>query len=228
MDGLSNQAESNMKLITNSCEIDINPQLEQHEVKDRRPMFHVSSAEIEGTSFAIACNDNEAMVACAFSLENQSKATEGVMNSIPQPLRSNCKPSSPDQTKFRELHDLYMGRGEVDVDSFDLSHVSAFRRKVYLLLHQIPRGYVTSYGAVAERLGSRQFARAVGTAVGSNPLSLVIPCHRVVTTSLEVLNYGMPGHKPSEGTGVKRGLLEREGVTFIEGKVSPHSLWSPT
>jgi methylated-DNA-[protein]-cysteine S-methyltransferase len=118
-----------------------------------------------------------------------------------------------------------MGKGQVDLDSFDLSHVSPFRKKVYLLLNLIPRGCVTTYGKIAEKIDSDRHARAVGGAVASNPLPLIIPCHRVVTASLEVVNYGMPGRKPSEGADVKRGLLERESVKFHDEKVSRESLW---
>jgi methylated-DNA-[protein]-cysteine S-methyltransferase len=108
-----------------------------------------------------------------------------------------------------------------------LSNVSEFRRKVYSLLQAIPSGKVATYGALAKKVGGKRYARAVGTAVATNPLSLIIPCHRVVPASLRVGNYGMPGRKPSEGGYVKRGLLEREGVVFRGEKVSVESLWKP-
>ena len=190
-------------------------------------MLYTSSEENGGIWFAMARNENGKLIACAFSEETQAKAVKGVMNSIPKRLRSSCQSAPADQAKFKELYELFMGSGKVDMDLFDLSHVSPFRKKVYSMLHRIPRGRVTTYGAIAKKIGSRRYARAVGTAVGSNPLSLIIPCHRVVTASLEVVNYGMPDRKPSEGAGVKRALLEREGVSFLEGRVSRQSLWSP-
>jgi methylated-DNA-[protein]-cysteine S-methyltransferase len=122
---------------------------------------------------------------------------------------------------------MYMGRGETDLGSLDLSHVSPFRRKVYLLLCHIPRGRVTTYGAIAEKVGSRRCARAVGLANSSNPMPLAIPCHRVVRSTLKVGYYGLPGREPWDGSHVKRQLLEREGVKFRDGKVSKESLWSP-
>lgn len=170
-------------------------------------------------------DDQGKMVACAFSEDGRASAMKGVINSVPKRWRSTCKPAPADMTKFRELYELYNGQGRLDPHTFDLSHVSPFRRKVYRTLQRIPRGRVTTYGAIAKKVASRRHARAVGAAVGSNPLPLVVPCHRVVTASLEVINYGMPNHKPSEGAAVKRGLLEREGVVFVEGRPTRDCLW---
>lgn len=189
--------------------------------------MQISAQKKGGIWFAVARKENGKLIACAFSEETQAKAVKGVMNSIPKGLRSSCQAAPADQANFKELYELFMGLGRVGMNSFDMSHVSPFRMTVYSMLRRIPRGRVTTYGAIAKKVGSRRFARAVGTAVGSNPLSLIIPCHRVVTASLEVVNYGMPGRKPSEGAVVKRTLLEREGVKFLGGKVSRQSLWSP-
>ena len=190
-------------------------------------MLQISAQKKGGIWFAVARKENGKLIACAFSEETQAKAVKGVMNSIPRRLRPSCQVAPADQANFKKLHELLMGLGRVGMNSFDMSHVSPFRMKVYSMLRRIPRGRVTTYGAIAKKIGSRRFARAVGTAVGSNPLPLIIPCHRVVTASLEVVNYGMPGRKPSEGAVVKRTLLKREGVKFLEGKVSRQSLWSP-
>lgn len=185
----------------------------------------ISSERIAGVWFAMACNDSGKMVACAFSEDGEEAAVKGVRNSLPKSLQSDCQKIPPDEEKFQELHDLYMGNGKAEPNAYDLSHVSPFRRKVYSMLLAVPRGRVTTYGAIAEKMGSRLYSRAVGTAIASNPLPLVVPCHRVVTASLEVVNYGMPNHKPSEGARVKRGLLERESVVFVDGRPSRDCLW---
>lgn len=64
---------------------------------------------------------------------------------------------------------------------------TAFQQRVWQLLRQIPYGGTSSYGALAERLGSS--ARAVGAAVGRNPISIIIPCHRVVGRSGSLTGY---------------------------------------
>lgn len=65
-----------------------------------------------------------------------------------------------------------------------------FQLSVWNKLLQIPRGEVLTYGDVANDIGRPKAMRAVGTAVGSNPVSLVVPCHRVVPSAGGVGNYG--------------------------------------
>ena len=71
---------------------------------------------------------------------------------------------------------------------------SAFRQEVWALLRSIPYGRTTTYGALAAQLaaahgGKKMSAQAVGGAVGRNPISLLIPCHRVVGTSGSLTGY---------------------------------------
>ena len=71
---------------------------------------------------------------------------------------------------------------------------SAFRQEVWALLRQIPYGQTTTYGALAARLAAerglaKMSAQAVGGAVGHNPISLIIPCHRVVGTDGSLTGY---------------------------------------
>jgi O-6-methylguanine DNA methyltransferase len=167
------------------------------------------------------------MIACSFSEESKKKTQAAVIGSL-----SPCEgyvygDPSVMPSKFRELHALYNGRGKIKASSLDLSQVSPFRRSVYSLLSRIPRGKVTTYGIIAKELGSLRYARAVGTANGSNPMPLAIPCHRVVLSTLRVGCYGMPGHEPWEGSHVKAQLLEREGVKFRDGKILKECLWYP-
>jgi O-6-methylguanine DNA methyltransferase len=190
-------------------------------------LIQISSLKRGGVWFALALNEKRRMIACSFSEESQKKVETAVLASISPRDRPVQKRPSAISTEFQELYDLYMGRRETDPCSIDLSHVSPFRRKVYTLLRRIPRGRVTTYGTIAEKLESRHYTRAVGTAVGSNPMPLVIPCHRVVLSTLKVGSYGMPGRKPSEGSHVKKRLLEREDVEFLDGKISSECLWFP-
>ena len=191
-------------------------------------MIRISSEKRNGIWFAVALNEKRQLMACAFSDRGRSETEKTVTRAIPSRNIRLTDGNSTDSTRVRQLYDIFMGKASVALDQPDLSHVSTFRRKVYLLLNRIPRGRVTTYGAIARKLGSRRYARAVGTAVASNPLPLAIPCHRVVPSSLEVGNYGMPGRKPTEGTYIKRRLLEREGVKFRGAKVSEESFWSPS
>ena len=190
-------------------------------------ILQISSLKQGGVWFTLALDGNGRIVACCFSEENRAKAEAAVLHLVPPHSAFERKRNSLNISKLRELHELYMGRGGTDTSSLDLPHISPFKRRVYRLLCQVPRGRVTTYGAIAKRLGSRRYARAVGTAVRSNPMPLVIPCHRVVPSTLNVGNYGMPSRQPWEGPPVKRRLLEREGVRFKGSKISKESLWSP-
>ena len=84
---------------------------------------------------------------------------------------------------------------------------TAFRLKVWELLRTIPYGETTTYGELARRLnetaGMKTCARAVGNAVGHNPISIIIPCHRVVGA-----DGGLTGY--AGGVDVKRKLLKLE------------------
>lgn len=84
---------------------------------------------------------------------------------------------------------------------------TAFQRKVWTALRTIPAGTTTSYGALAARLDMPKAVRAVGLANGANPISVVVPCHRVIGANGSLTGYG--GGLPR-----KRWLLEHEGVTL--------------
>jgi methylated-DNA-[protein]-cysteine S-methyltransferase len=82
-----------------------------------------------------------------------------------------------------------------------------FQRKVWTALCTIPVGTTTSYGALAAQLGMPQAVRAVGHANGSNPISVVVPCHRVIGANGSLTGYG-------GGLERKQWLLEHEGVVL--------------
>jgi methylated-DNA-[protein]-cysteine S-methyltransferase len=81
-----------------------------------------------------------------------------------------------------------------------------FQQKVWKALPKIPAGKTMSYGALAAKLGSPNAMRAVGHANGSNPISVVIPCHRLIAADGSLVKYG-------SGLERKRWLLRHEGVT---------------
>jgi methylated-DNA-[protein]-cysteine S-methyltransferase len=83
--------------------------------------------------------------------------------------------------------------------------ITEFQRDVYERLLAVEYGLVTSYGKIAEEIGKPDRARAVGQAVGANPIPIVIPCHRVVGSDLRLIGY-------SGGLAVKVALLKLEGV----------------
>ncbi|PZQ63823.1 MAG: methylated-DNA--protein-cysteine methyltransferase [Phenylobacterium zucineum] len=86
---------------------------------------------------------------------------------------------------------------------------TAFQQKVWQTLCAIPAGETISYAILAERIGKPTAVRAVGLANGSNPVALIVPCHRVIGSNGSLTGYG--GGLPR-----KRWLLEHEGAPFRE------------
>lgn len=82
---------------------------------------------------------------------------------------------------------------------------TAFQRRVWEALCRIPRGETRTYAEIAREVGRPRAARAVGRACATNPVAIVVPCHRVVGTSGELTGYAY-------GVSVKRALLRREGA----------------
>jgi methylated-DNA-[protein]-cysteine S-methyltransferase len=85
-----------------------------------------------------------------------------------------------------------------------------FQRKVWTALPAIPRGTTMTYGALAAQLDMPKAVRAVGHANGSNPISVVVPCHRLIGADGSLIKYG-------GGIERKRWLLAHEGVVLKPG-----------
>ena len=82
-----------------------------------------------------------------------------------------------------------------------------FQKSVWQVLLNIKKGQVKTYGDVANDTGKPKAARAVGSAVGSNPVSLIVPCHRIVQQSGDIGNFGW-------GVDLKRRILLAEGFNI--------------
>ena len=96
----------------------------------------------------------------------------------------------------------------------DLDDRPGWDQRVLTAVSEIPWGGTASYGEIARRVGMPRAARAVGGAVGRNPISLLIPCHRVIASDGTIGGYGSDGWgSRDERLALKRALLLREGVT---------------
>lgn len=119
----------------------------------------------------------------------------------------------------RQLHAYLEGERR----SFDLPVVLRgvrFQQRVWEILKRIPYGQTTTYGEIAGQLGDPALARPVGGAVGHNPLSIVVPCHRVVGKNGSLTGY-------AGGLERKRFLLDLEAARAPGAAVQPALLpWS--
>ena len=110
------------------------------------------------------------------------------------------------------VSDLAVGRRRPEADSLPLDvHATAFRRQVWEALRRIPAGETRSYGQIAAAVGAPRAARAVGTACATNPVAIVVPCHRVVGSDGSLHGYAY-------GLARKRQLLDAEGDAIAEAE----------
>ncbi|MBQ8834531.1 MAG: methylated-DNA--[Oscillospiraceae bacterium] len=109
--------------------------------------------------------------------------------------------------RAKQWLDAYF-RGEDRPVDFSLApEGSEFQKKVWDILLTIPYGKTLSYGTIARMLGEKMSAQAVGGAVGRNPISILIPCHRVVGAQGQLTGY-------AGGLDKKRWLLDHEGISY--------------
>jgi len=102
---------------------------------------------------------------------------------------------------------LHGARDDLADIVLDLAGVTQFEHSVYDVARKIPPGRILTYGAIAARLGDPAASRAVGVALGRNPVAIIIPCHRVLAAGGADGGFSAPG-----GVATKRRLLELEGA----------------
>jgi methylated-DNA-[protein]-cysteine S-methyltransferase len=117
--------------------------------------------------------------------------------------------AAPLKTTVSQLRSYFAG----ELEEFDLTLApegTPFQREVWRRLCEIPFGETISYGELARRIGNPQASRAVGLANGSNPIPIVIPCHRVIGSNGKLTGYG-------GGLPIKEKLLglEKKQLTLL-------------
>jgi methylated-DNA-[protein]-cysteine S-methyltransferase len=117
-----------------------------------------------------------------------------------------------DDALFREAADQLRAYFAGKLTEFDLRLATGgapFQQRVWAELRKIPYGSTISYGELARRIGAPKASRAVGSANGSNPISIIIPCHRVIGSNGKLTGYG-------GGIERKKFLLEFEAETLAK------------
>ena len=115
-------------------------------------------------------------------------------------------PTHPVLARTIKLLDIYFAGGPIDFSeiSVQLAYGTEFQQHVWKAIREIPHGEVRSYQWIADRIGRPKSARSIGNAVGANPVSILIPCHRVIRSNGALGGYG-------GGLDRKRQLLALEG-----------------
>jgi methylated-DNA-[protein]-cysteine S-methyltransferase len=113
----------------------------------------------------------------------------------------------PRAEEIRWLLKSYADGAAVSLEKYpvDLPPCQPLQRETWLALREIPRGETRSYGWLAQRVGRPNAARAIGAAMGANPIPLWLPCHRVVASDGSLHGFG-------GGLAMKQALLELEGA----------------
>ena len=133
---------------------------------------------------------------------------------------SEGEPPSEIQRAVRSMTALLEGE-KIDLTNItcDFSSSDPFATKVYAAARAIPAGETLTYGAIALQLGDKLLARDVGSALGRNPLPIIVPCHRVVGANDKLTGFSAHG-----GVETKRKMLmiegaqvgDRQGLLFSE------------
>ena len=147
---------------------------------------------------------------------------EGRMNRL---LRLHCgqikmRDGKPSPSITRALSAYFAGDHAALAGISVLTGGTTFQRTVWAALRDIPIGATKSYGAIAAVVGNPGASRAVGLANGSNPVAIVVPCHRVVGANAALTGFGGGLHR-------KRWLLEHEGVAVASDKVVATNAMTP-
>lgn len=147
-----------------------------------------------------------------------------------QALPPNCQPADPTSGshwtifgKTEAVLDRYFQGEAMDFAELDFlsPQGTPFQQAVWQILRRIPYGQTCSYAEIAAQLGKPNAARAVGGAVGRNPISILIPCHRVLGKDRALTGFG-------GGLPVKRALLQQEQITYQDQGVefvTPKHQW---
>ena len=150
------------------------------------------------------------------TLVAQESALVGILWPQDQPTRVRLGATQTDETHptlldtERQLQEYFAGtRTHFDVP---LEFVGTdFQKQVWTALLTIPFGETRSYSEIAKQIGNEKAVRAVGAAIGRNPISIITPCHRVIGASGDLTGF-------AGGLNVKENLLLREGH-----QLKPHS-----
>jgi methylated-DNA-[protein]-cysteine S-methyltransferase len=121
----------------------------------------------------------------------------------------SCKKGKIQESFARQLSDYFNGR--LRKFDFEMAFVTGtdFEHKVWLALKDVPYGQTRTYKWLAEKIGNPKAVRAVGRALGRNPIPIVLPCHRIIESDGSIGGY-------SSGVDIKRRLLDLEYYNVTE------------
>ena len=162
----------------------------------------------EGFDDLVMCGDGEALTGLWFAGSRPGKQQEGTVESCEMPVFRETR---------RWLDEYFAGRAPDFTPNYRIEGLTEFRKDVIDELLRIPYGATISYGDIAKAIakkrgGKEASARAVGGAVGWNPICIIIPCHRVIGSDNGLTGYG-------GGLANKVSLLAHEGSDMFDARI---------
>ena len=125
---------------------------------------------------------------------------------INESYNGNLKDSLPIFNNVKEWLDGYFNGLNPSINKLNLKPSGTkFQQEVWSITKEIPYGKTINYGDIAKRISNKMSSRAVGSALGKNPIPIIIPCHRVIGKSGKLTGY-------TGGLNIKIKLLELEGI----------------
>ena len=154
-------------------------------------------------------SNGEALV--RLDIEGAKDRTDAPLSKTSRLLQHHGHPGSPDaviEQAARELNEYFAGK-RTDFDVPIALVGTEFQQDIWLALLGVPYGETSTYGDLADRSGNPKAARAVGGAVGHNPVAIIVPCHRILASDGKLTGY-------SNGNGIetKKQLLDLEGIRY--------------
>jgi methylated-DNA-[protein]-cysteine S-methyltransferase len=175
---------------------------------------------IDDAWFGVVLDERRRVLSCGFSLKGREDVHRRVLRAVPNRVAVN--ETEDDEfalSVLRSMRLIFAGKDPETLPAIAFENLPAFTRASLMVTSKIPRGYVSTYGAVAAAAGRPGAARAVGNAEARNPFAPFVPCHRVVNSTRSLGGYG-------GGLPLKKALLAREGVLFEGSEVSRLCLWA--
>ena len=182
-------------------------------------MIYVCNKKVNAVWYVAAVQDDQ-VLATTFSFEEPD--LKDILRRLPQgvPFQVVEKPNQLLVNVLGTLDNIFNGKGGKHYGfKISINRLSSHTQKVLNCTRLVPVGYVTTYGAIAKVAGG--CARSVGRVEASNPVPLLIPCHRVVRSDLSVGGYGYGEHVKLELLkGEERGYEESKKLKVNDGKLS--------
>jgi methylated-DNA-[protein]-cysteine S-methyltransferase len=160
--------------------------------------LHATTFDTPCGAFSVAVNDTGAVVATAFG------KLARLRERLPKNTRLTAAPASLTAAVEKQVIAYFAGKRR----SFDLplaAHSTDFQKRVWAALAAIPFGETRSYGQLAVSIGKPGAARAIGRANATNPICLIVPCHRVIGADGSLTGFAF-------GEKIKRQLLSLESA----------------